>query len=317
MRGLLFPTVVREAILERMRGSGADIELVDDPVPPPAALEDAAMLILPAHAYSAALADGIRTHGRALRLIQLVSAGYEELSQWGVPPGVAVANVGASWAPNVAEHALAMMLALARSIPALVASRAERQHDLRIVRAMRSVEGATLLVLGYGHIGKEVAKRALSFGMHVRAVTRTAPRHVEGPVRIEPASMLTELAGDADFVVVCVPSSPSTVGLLDQRFFSACKPGCVIVNVARGNVVDTDALEQALASGHLGGAALDVIDPDPLPASHPLWGMENLILSPHAAIAGGQAAMARVAEIAHENLHRLLRGEAPQHLVKP
>lgn len=306
---LLFPTLARAAIERHLEQAGFAPVPADGPVPSPALLAQARMLVLPAHAYGGALAQAIREHGTALRLIQLVSSGYEELTRWGVPPGVAVANAGASWAPSVAEHTLAMMLGLARCIPALAAGHPGR--------SMRSLEGSGLLIVGYGQIGQEVARRAAAFGMVVTAVTRTVPRQPEEAVRIEPMARLPALVREADWIVISVPATPSTDRLFGPQLLGACKPGGVIVNVARGSVVDTEALTQALTSGRLGGAALDVTEPQPLPPGHPLRAMDNVILSPHAAIAGAQAGQERVAQVVLGNLQRLLRDQPPLHAVVP
>src|SRR5262249_29388767 len=137
--------------------------------------------------------------------------------------------------------------------------------------------GKTVLVVGLGEIGREVARLAEAFGMRVLAVRRTADAHTAGP------EQLPELVAEADAVVVTLPLTDETHGLIGRAELARMRDGAILVNVGRGAVVDEEALVEALASGKLAGAALDVFAEEPLPASSPLWELENVILSPHTA----------------------------------
>jgi phosphoglycerate dehydrogenase-like enzyme len=170
------------------------------------------------------------------------------------------------------------------------------------------LEGKTLLVVGLGGIGTEVAWRANGLGMRVIA-TRNSSR--EGPEYVDYVGLadeLPKLAAEADVVVNALPLTPATTGLFDASFFRAVKPGAIFISVGRGESTDTDALVTALQSGQLFGAGLDVTDPEPLPATSTLWQMDNVIITPHVSAAGGNA-WERVALITAENLRRYVAGE--------
>jgi phosphoglycerate dehydrogenase-like enzyme len=254
--------------------------------------------------------------GNTVRWMHFISAGREGYEELGWPPGVAVTYAGGGVSPTVAEHAMALMLAMARQVPALVDTvMARRAFDRTLVAPRaRSLEGATLAIVGYGHIGRELAKRARPFGMRIVSVAR---RPVPDALVDDalPLRSLHQALRQADYVVVAIALTPETTHLLGRDEFNACKPGAVLVNVARGPVLDQQALIQALQSGHLGGAALDVTDPEPLPADHPLWSCPNLLISPHYAGSGSGASVHRLAEGVAQNLRRLIAGEPLQHVV--
>jgi phosphoglycerate dehydrogenase-like enzyme len=170
------------------------------------------------------------------------------------------------------------------------------------------LEGKTVLVVGLGGIGVEVARRAHALGMSVVA-TRASGR--DGPEFVSYVGLpdeLHRLAAAADFVVNTTPLTPATTGLFDAKFFAALKPGAFFVNVGRGRSVVQADLVEALRSGRLGGAGLDVTDPEPLPADSPLWGMRNVILTPHVSARSDVDDGLRIA-IAAENLRRYVAGE--------
>ncbi|MDZ7784787.1 MAG: D-2-hydroxyacid dehydrogenase [Halioglobus sp.] len=219
-------------------------------------------------------------------------------------------------APAIAEHTLAMLLALARNLPAYVRAQAEGEWDRALARSVTfgELKGRTLLVAGLGGIGTEVARRAHGLGMRVVA-TRNSSR--EGPPFVEYVGLADELhklAGEADVVVNALPLTEKTTGLFDKAFFEAVKPGAIFISVGRGRSTDTEALMAALRSGRLFGAGLDVTDPEPLPADHPLWGMERVIITPHVAAAGSETDR-RTMLIAVENLRRYIAGEPMLNVV--
>jgi phosphoglycerate dehydrogenase-like enzyme len=173
---------------------------------------------------------------------------------------------------------------------------------------MITLEGKTLLVVGLGGIGVEVARRAHALGMRVVA-TRASGR--EGPPFVSYVGLpgeLGSLAAAADFVVNTAPLTPATQGMFDAKFFAAVKPGAFFVNVGRGQSVVQSELIAALASGRLGGAGLDVTDPEPLPPDSPLWRMSNVILTPHVSAQSDVDDGVRSAIMA-ENLRRYVAGE--------
>lgn len=252
--------------------------------------------------------------GRQLKWVQLLNAGADSCA---TIPAVAerdilVTNLQRIQGPHMAEHAIALMLALARSLPVYAVEQhaGEFTRGFRELRAERPVEieGKTLLVVGLGGIGTEVAKRAHGLGMRVIA-TRNSRR--EGPEYVEYVGLAdeyVELAKRADVVVNATPLTPETRGMFDAAFFAAIKEGAYFINIGRGESVVTSALTAALASGRVGGAGLDVTDPEPLPPSHALWAMENVIITPHIATSSDFRGD-RTVTLVVENVRRYARGD--------
>jgi len=213
--------------------------------------------------------------------------------------------------PAIAEHSIAMMLSLARGLPAFQRAQIKSQWDRTSIAAVTfgELKGKTLLVAGLGGIGTEVALRAHGLGMRVIA-TRNSSR--DGPDFVDYVGLsdeLLKLAAEADVVVNALPLTASTRGLFNADFFGAVKKGAIFISVGRGASTVTGDLVQALRSGHLYGAGLDVTDPEPLPEDSPLWQMSNVIITPHVAAAGADS-VRRGAAIALENLRRYIAGEA-------
>jgi phosphoglycerate dehydrogenase-like enzyme len=182
--------------------------------------------------------------------------------------------------------------------------------------------GRTLGIVGYGRIGQAVARRALAFDMEVRAIRRDASRpDPNGLAYLHGPEALDDVLGRADFLALTLTLTPATRGLIDARALARMKPGAVLINVARAEVVDEDALYEALHRGALAGAALDVWyryprGPEPTPPGHrPFHTLPNVLMTPH--VSGWTQGMmdSRAAVIA-ENIHRVARGEAPVNLVR-
>ena len=173
------------------------------------------------------------------------------------------------------------------------------------------VQGATVGIVGFGSIGREVAKVCRGMGMRIVATSRTLQTGAGDSAadQVIPLSNLAALLGVADYVVLAVPHTPQTERLLGQNELAAMKPQAVLINVARGAVVDETALIAALREGHLGGAALDVFSTEPPAADNPLWSMPNVLISPHSA-STVTSENARLTDLFCENLSRYMRGEA-------
>jgi phosphoglycerate dehydrogenase-like enzyme len=218
-----------------------------------------------------------------LRWLQTGGAGVDSLPLAELARrGITLTNNSGVHAPNIAEHVLAMMLAFARQIPQLV--RAQDRHrwrDTDTHRAVFELNGQHLLLLGLGDIGLAIAARAAAFNMRITGVRRRDLPVADLPVELAPMARLHELLGQADHVVTSLPLTPATRGLLGVPELAAMKAGAFVYNVGRGPVIETAALIDALASGHLGGAGLDVVDPEPLPADSPLWEMPNVLITSH------------------------------------
>jgi phosphoglycerate dehydrogenase-like enzyme len=212
---------------------------------------------------------------------------------------IAFASSSGVHAVPLAEWSLFGILALTKGLPRLLRDKLERRWDHY---PMGELTGKTVLVVGLGEIGREVARLANAFGMRVLAVRRTADAHAAGPEH------LPKLVAEADAVVVTLPLTDETRGLIGREEFARMRDGAILVNVGRGAVVDEEALVEALASGKLAGAALDVFAEEPLPASSPLWELENVLLSPHTAALSIKE-NERIVELFGENLRRYLRGD--------
>ncbi|MCB1700632.1 MAG: D-2-hydroxyacid dehydrogenase [Halioglobus sp.] len=211
--------------------------------------------------------------------------------------------------PAIAEHAIAMLLSLSTGLPTYQRAQVENRWDRSRAAGPKfgELRGKTLLVVGLGGIGTEIAWRANSLGMEVLA-TRNSVR--EGPDFIEYVGLPEELpllASKADVVVNALPLTDQTTGIFDKAFFESMKPGAIFISVGRGASTVTDALLAALESGKLYGAGLDVTDPEPLPSDSPLWQMSNVIITPHVS-ASSPGSRERTAVIAAENLRRYIDG---------
>lgn len=259
--------------------------------------------------------EAVNAPGCALRWMHFLTAGREGFDAAGLPPGPAISYAAGAVAPTVAEHAFALLLALGRRVPDMLAQAAQQRWDRAPAARTRSLEGGTMAIVGLGHIGTQMARRAQAFGLHTVGLSRGAAPH---PCLDEsrPLSELHAVLGRSDVVVLALALTPETRHLLGRDALAACKPGAVLVNVARGAVVDTAALCDALQSGHLGGAALDVTDPEPLPEGHPLWTCPNVLISPHLAGSGSPASLGRLADGARDNLLRLMAGQPLAGLVQ-
>lgn len=254
---------------------------------------------------------------RRLRWLQIVSSGYDNLALHGAPGHLLVSRGGPSHARAVAEHAVMLALALVRRLPDYERNRIAHRWDRQGLRQrMGSLEAARALILGFGAIGREIARRLRPFGTHITGVMRSAPDHdaQELADRIDRPENLPALLPDADVLFLALPLTPHTRQVIGRRELASLKPTAFVVNVARGGVLDNDALLDALGNASLAGAALDVFDEEPLPPQSPLWDCEKLILSPHVAGAGGDEGTKRTIDLVKENIARF---QAHQPLLNP
>jgi phosphoglycerate dehydrogenase-like enzyme len=238
-----------------------------------------------------------------VRWVHALGTGVDAFPLGLLDPGqVLTCSRGASAVP-IAEWVLAVMLAFEKRLPdAWIHARPARWSRL----ALGTLHGRTLGLVGLGGIGTAVAERALPFGMRVRAHRRTAtaPR----PAGVEIAPSLADLVGSADHLVLAAPATPATRRLVDAAVFAAMKPGVHLVNVARGALVDQDALRAALDDGRVACASLDAVEPEPLPEGHWLYGHPRVRLSPHVSWSMPDAADVLV-DAFLDNLRRYGAGE--------
>jgi phosphoglycerate dehydrogenase-like enzyme len=241
---------------------------------------------------------------RGVRLVQTLSAGVDHLLPHlgELPPGVPVCNARGVHEASTAELTLALVLASLRGIPRFVeGQRTERWHQ----GFYPALADRRVLIVGYGSIGEAIEERLIPFECQIERVARAARTTRRGPVRA--LQELPALLPEADVVILVVPLTEQTRGLAGKDFLAAMKDGALVVNVARGPVLDTGALLAELESGRL-RAALDVTDPEPLPAGHPLWHAPGVLISPH--VGGSTSAFRPRAErLLREQLSRFAAGE--------
>jgi phosphoglycerate dehydrogenase-like enzyme len=243
-----------------------------------------------------------------LRWVQASMAGAGEVTaKVGlVETDVVVTTASGIYSPPLAEFALMGMLVHAKQLDRLRQDKAEKAWR---EGTTGTLEGKTLCLVGTGSIGRAVAERARPFGVRILGVKRTVREDDTAwnyaDDLYETARLHDALRG-ADYVVLTLPATPETERLLDAEAFAVTKPGAYLVNVGRGRVVDESALVEALRSGQLSGAALDVFEREPLPEESPLWGFENVIISPHSTDLVPETINARQADLFSENLRRYL-----------
>lgn len=225
-------------------------------------------------------------HAKKLGWIHSTAAGiaqltYPELRE----SGILVTNPRGVFSVPMAEHAVGLLLAMARNFPDSVRFQDKSTWGQQQIwdkpQRLTELNGKILLIVGYGSIGEELAKRAQALGMRVWGVTRTGKGDLTFAERIVPAGNLLEALPQADYVVIAAPETTATKHLIGAPEISRMKRGARLINVGRGSLLDETALIAALASGHLGGAALDVTGIEPLPENSPLWRAPNLFITPH------------------------------------
>lgn len=258
--------------------------------------------------------------GKRLRWVQVLSAGVDRYRYQALTDSeITLTNAKIIQGPNVADQAMALLLVLTRQV-----HRAVQLGPKKGWRATRNalraepvieLEGKLALVLGYGGIGSAIAARAHGFGMRVEA---TDPRpdkpHPEWVEKIHLPSKLHDVLPRADVVFVAVPLTDETTNLVDGSALAAMKPSSYLINIARGKVVDTDALVAALQQGKLAGAGLDVTEPEPLPDGHPLWSLKNVVMTPHMGGTSDQVTARRMT-LVEENLRAFVGGQPLRNVV--
>jgi phosphoglycerate dehydrogenase-like enzyme len=260
-----------------------------------------------------------------LKWIQFMSAGldYWAGSEIFSKSGLLITSLSGAGASQMAEHVMLMMLALGHRLPAMMTSQRKSEWPKDRIEKFQPLElrGASVGIVGYGSIGRQLARLLVPFGATVLATKRDAkspdehgylPEGLGDPTgslvhRLYPAEALKSMLKISDFIVVCVPLTTKTRGLFNSSTFASIKPGAFLIDVSRGKIVEPGGLLKALQEGKLAGAALDVFPEEPLPVDSPLWGMPNVIITPH--IADNSANFdQRACELFSENLHRFLAG---------
>jgi phosphoglycerate dehydrogenase-like enzyme len=311
MRIAVSGRIARQPILAALAAL-PDVEVVEAAAPAlPGHVDDCDALVLsdPRGDEGGDLTEALRHPDARTRWLQVVSAGCSGLLSHPLPAGLVVTNQGGAAAAAVAEHAIALILAHNRCLPAALLARADARWEREAVRpGLRTLEAATIVIVGLGHVGRALAMRLAPFQATTIGINRTGTPCPDVRMTL-PMARLNEALASADTIVLCLPATPETYRLIDARRLAMLKPGALVVNVGRGDLIDMAALAQALAHGHLGGAALDVTDPEPLPPDHELWRAPNLIVTPHIAGGGSPLTGMRIAGLVAENAGRFLRGQ--------
>ncbi len=301
--------VVRKALEERylrqLRDRFSDTEFVV------ATDDEAFMAALPeadAIIGGDPLSDEELAAAQRLRWVQVTSAGVEE---W-LTPALAkhplkLTNFSGVAAPNIADHVLAMLYAFARGLPELLERQRRKEWSDEEPTTFEPA-GQTLVILGLGDIGEELAKRASGVGMRVLAMQRNPEEPPEGVDETVRSDELPDLLREADHLALTLPLTEKTRGMIGAKELALLRPSAYLYNIGRGQLIDQDALIAALRDGKLAGAGLDVVDPEPLPADSPLWKLPNVLITGHHAVATPRL-WERGIVLLEDNVDRFLKGE--------
>ena len=257
--------------------------------------------------FDTATAADLATIAPKLRWVQSTSAGVgQAIVRYGLDrTDIVVTTASGIHAVPLAEFVLMTMLYFTKNYPLLAARKAERRFERF---ATGQLPGKTLAIVGPGRVGREIARLARPFGVRVTALGRTMrPPEEVGVDRVYARPDLHAMLGEADFLVLVAPHTPETEDMIDAAAIAALKPGAVLINIARGQLLDEDALLAALRSGHLAGAALDVFRDEPLPPTSPFWDEPNVIINAHSA-STSNGEDERIVDIFCDNLRHYLAG---------
>ena len=272
-------------------------------------------VIIASNGFFTAMSCGaIRERAPRLRWIQFTTAGTDKGLKHGLPDLLMITTASGAHTSSVSEHAMTLMLALVRRLnEAAAAQRERRWRREELFPRIATLDGATLLIIGLGSIGREVARKAKVFGMRVVGISRNAAPSAAFDA-VWPRERLGEALAMADVVVISASYDAEAHHLLSAEKLARMKRSAILVNVARGAIVDEAALADCLARGRIAGAALDVTEQQPLPSDSPLWTLPNVIVTPHVAGAGG-GKVGKLFDIIADNMQRFLSGQELRNTV--
>jgi phosphoglycerate dehydrogenase-like enzyme len=243
---------------------------------------------------------------KRLKWVQVLNAGSETISPIFKDTDVTLTNLKVVLGPEVADHAMALLLSLTRGLNQTIP--AHKWEIPRNVGQLTELNGKTAVIIGVGGVGTQIAVRASAFGMTIIGVDPKDASPSPAIKQMVKPDQLDKVLPQADVVFVTVPETPSTKGMIGSAQFREMKLGAYFIAVSRGSVYSMDGLVETLTSHHLAGAGLDVTDPEPLPGNHPIWKFENVVITPHIAGASN-VAITRVTELLRENIRRFAAGE--------
>ena len=309
MRILLFPSIAEDWI-EQIRAISPEIEVVTA-----GSETEALSVISDVDALYGPISPALLNAAQRLRWVQVSHIGLEGsiFPELAASP-VVLTNTRGIYSDHVADQAFSMLMAFSRGLHIYI--RRQVEHRWASSEAVQAIHLAdrTLGILGLGGIGSEVAKKGSAFGMRVVAVDPAPKGSTEGVDRVWGMDGLYSFLGESDFVAICAPHTPATEGLIGAAELGAMKDTAVLINVGRGKIVKLDALVEALQAGTIAGAGLDVFEVEPLPEDHPLWDMENVIITPHVG-ARGPYVQERRMRILVENVRRFVAREPLLNMV--
>lgn len=250
-----------------------------------------------------------------LKWLQLNSAGTDGyLSEGVLPEGTILTNATGAYGLAISEHMIGSLLCIMKKLHLYGAD--QPKHVWNDYGNVASIYGSKTLVVGFGDIGSEFAVRMHALGSRVTGIRRNRTEKPDYLEALYQMDAFYECLKTADIVATCLPGTKETYHIFDKKAFAQMKEGAYFLNVGRGSAVDSYALADALNSGHLAGASVDVTEPEPLPSDHPLWDAKNLLITPH--ISGNyhlKETHERIVRIAADNLNRFIRGEKLQNVV--
>lgn len=301
---IVVPAGLMPAKIAELKRVAPEVEFI--PAKTPA---DAAKVVGDADAVLGFCTADIIKGAKKLRWVQVGSAGVENHTFPEMAKSkIVLTNTQRLYGPNVADQAFALLLALTRGLREVTPAQVNEAAWLKPKSPPQELHGKTMLIVGLGGIGTQLARRGDAFGMQVMALD---PKEMEKPsfvFSLDKPEKLMEVLPKADVVILACPLTPETKGLFGSQQFRAMKSSAYFVNIARGGIVQTAALQEALEKKHIAGAGLDVTDPEPLPDRHLLWKLSNCVISPHL---GGQSpeAVERQWLLWRENVRRFAAGE--------
>lgn len=272
------------------------------------AIAGASILITSNRVVSLAWGAALRSVPHQIEWIHFSSAGIERGLEIGFPDGVKVTNSTGIKATMVSEHAMLLLLALARKLPETSADQLARRYRRdQFFNSLGTLEGKTVCIIGRGAIGRELVRKLRAFDARVIAVSRTVTEAGELDA-VFPRERTGEAFAQADFVAICTSGDETSHHLIGAAELASMKPTAFLVNVARGSIVDETGLIAALQQGRIAGAGLDAQEIEPIPAGSPLWDMPNVIITPHIA-GGGSTGYPLQKKLFAENLERFRQGQ--------
>ncbi|MBT7485124.1 MAG: D-2-hydroxyacid dehydrogenase [Rhodospirillales bacterium] len=285
--------------------------------------KDCEMIVVSGSRYNAEAADVICNKMPDLKWIQSTAIGTDRFTTAGLPDDVLFTNAAGFKGKTVSEHGFAMMLGLFHRMPWVERNRQSRDWDRKNIRDnCVSAEGKSIVIIGYGSIGQEFARKARAFDMNVVVVSRKTPAADDPNVDTYiPLSNLNEALKGADVVAPCLPLTEDTKYMISDAELALMNPGAVAINIARGGIYEEAAIIRALESGHLGGAGIDVYEKEEdyeegaSLENEPLWARDDIIVTPHMASAGGPV-LPPIRALVFENFRRMNAGEALKNLVE-